>query len=149
MDSRMEVPIFFFKLLLEVLNATVSPQCKSNCHHFSWVWVNKSLSARVATHVISKGFSFYWVINSIWMKDNKRNILDSYCPHPHVWGLFTLSRIFLTLKVHTHHCFLRKLLLTEHVGIVPTFKVQPFSCPWLCCWSSEQKLSLLSSQRLT
>ena len=28
-----------------MLNATVSPQFKSNCHHFSWVWVN-TLSAQ-------------------------------------------------------------------------------------------------------
>ena len=63
---------FLFKLLLEVLNATVSPQFKSNCHHFSWVWVNKLCQPRVATHVISKGFSFYWVINLFGWKDNKR-----------------------------------------------------------------------------
>lgn len=42
--------------------------------------------------------------------------------------LFTLSRTFLTLSLHTHHCFLRRLPLTEDVGIIPIVRSPaPFS----------------------
>lgn len=121
---------FFFQLLLKMLNATVAPQFESYCPSFFLDWVNKLCRSSVETHGVTRGFTFYWFTNLFGWKDNKTEYVK--LDWPHMSGvqttLFTLSRTFLTLKLHTHHCFLRRLPLTEDVGIIPIIQSPaPFS----------------------